>query len=260
MIADAGLSISALSCHSNPLHPDPAVAHAADDVFRQSVCLAERMEVPVVVTFSGCPGDSEGASHPNWITTPWPPEFHDVLEWQWEQKAIPYWTDAGRFASQHGVKIALEPHPGFLVYNVETARRLRAATDPAVGVNFDPSHLYWQGVDIPSAIAALGPAIFHVHAKDVTLDRRNVDVNGVIDAKSYRRMAERSWIFRSVGWGHDALEWKRIVSALRLAGYDHVVSIEHEDALASVDEGLRAAVDLLSPIVLRDPPVDPWWT
>ena len=157
-------------------------------------------------------------------------------------------------------KIALEPHPGFLVYNVETALRLRAATDPAVGVNFDPSHLYWQGVDIPSAIAALGPAIFHVHAKDVTLDRRNVDVNGVIDAKSYRRMAERSWMFRSVGWGHDALEWKRIVSALRLAGYDYVLSIEHEDALASVDEGLRAAVDLLSPIVLRDPPVDPWWT
>ena len=258
--ADAGLSISALSCHSNPLHPDPAVARAADEVFRQSVCLAERLEVPVVVTFSGCPGDSEGAAHPNWITTPWPPEFLDVLEWQWDQKAIPYWTDAGRFASKHGVKIALEPHPGFLVYNVETALRLRAATDPAVGVNFDPSHLYWQGVDIPSAIAALGPAIFHVHAKDMAFDRRNVDVNGVIDAKSYRRMAERSWLFRSVGWGHDALEWKRIVSALRLAGYDHVVSIEHEDALASVDEGLRAAVDLLSPIVLRDPPVDPWWT
>jgi sugar phosphate isomerase/epimerase len=242
------------------LHPDPSVAKAADEVFRQTVCLAERLEVPVVVTFSGCPGDDEGAAHPNWITTPWPPEFQDVLEWQWEQKAIPYWVDAGRFASQHGVKVALEPHPGFLVYNVETALRLRAATNPAVGVNFDPSHLYWQGVDMPSAIAALGPAIFHVHAKDMTFDRRNVDVNGVIDAKSYRRMNERSWLFRSVGWGHDALEWKRIISALRLAGYDHVVSIEHEDALASVDEGLRAAVDLLRPIVLRDPPADPWWT
>lgn len=260
VITDAGLSISALSCHANPLHPDPAIAAAAHANFQQTVLLAERLEVPVVVTFSGCPGDAEAAAHPNWITTPWPPEFQDVLEWQWEQKAIPYWSRAGQFAADHGIRIALEPHPGFLVYNVETALRLRAATQASVGVNFDPSHLYWQGVDMPSAIAALGSAIFHVHAKDVTLDRRNVAVNGVIDAKSYRRIAERSWLFRSVGWGHDALEWKRIVSALRVAGYDYVLSIEHEDALASIDEGLGAAVALLSEVVLRDQPVDPWWT
>jgi sugar phosphate isomerase/epimerase len=260
LIADAGLTISALSCHANPLHPDPSVATAADCVFRKTVALAERLEVPVVVTFSGCPGDSEGAAHPNWITTPWPPEFLDVLAWQWEQKAIPYWVDAGRFAADHGIKVALEPHPGFLVYNPETALRLRAAAGPAIGVNFDPSHLYWQGVDIPAAIAALGQAIFHVHAKDVAFNRQNVAVNGVLDAKSYRRMQERSWMFRSVGWGHDELEWKRLVSALRLAGYDYVLSIEHEDALASVDEGLQAAVDLLSRVVLREPPVEPWWT
>ena len=259
-IADAGLSISALSCHANPLHPERAVAVAADEIFRKTVLLAERLEVPVVVTFSGCPGDAETAAHPNWITTPWPPEFQDVLEWQWEKKAIPYWSEAGRFAADRGIKIALEPHPGFLVYNVETALRLRAATHPAVGVNFDPSHLYWQGADIPSAVAALGTAIFHVHAKDLAFDRHNVAVNGVIDTKSYRRLAERSWLFRSVGWGHDILEWKRIVSALRLVGYDYVLSIEHEDALASIDEGLRAAVDLLSQVVLRDPPADPWWT
>ena len=259
-IADAGLSISALSCHANPLHPEHAVAVAADEIFRKTVLLAERLEVPVVVTFSGCPGDAETAAHPNWITTPWPPEFQDVLEWQWEKKAIPYWSEAGRFAADRGIKIALEPHPGFLVYNVETALRLRAATHPAVGVNFDPSHLYWQGADIPSAVAALGTAIFHVHAKDLAFDRHNMAVNGVIDTKSYRRLAERSWLFRSVGWGHDILEWKRIVSALRLVGYDYVLSIEHEDALASIDEGLRAAVDLLSQVVLRDPPADPWWT
>jgi len=259
-ITDAGLAISALSCHNNPLHPDQAIAKTADDTIRRTVLLAERLEVPVVVTFSGCPGDADTAAHPNWITTPWPPEFEDVLEWQWAEKAIPYWTDTGRFAADHGIKIALEPHPGFLVYNVETALRLRAATNASVGVNFDPSHLYWQGADMPSAIAALGPAIFHVHAKDVTLDRGNVAVNGVIDTKSYRRLAERSWLFRSVGWGHDALEWKRIVSALRVAGYDYVLSIEHEDALASIDEGLGAAVELLSDVVLRDPPAVPWWT
>jgi sugar phosphate isomerase/epimerase len=82
----------------------------------------------------------------------------------------------------------------------------------------------------------------------------------VIDVKTYRRMAERSWLFRSVGWGHDELEWKRIVSALRLSGYDYVMSIEHEDALASRDEGLKQAVDLLSRVILTEPPVEAWWT
>jgi sugar phosphate isomerase/epimerase len=259
-VTDAGLTISALSCHNNPLHPDAAEARHSDETLRSSIRLAEQLGVPVVVTFSGCPGDFDGAKHPNWITAPWPPEFGEVLEWQWETKAIPYWRDLSAFAADHGVRIALEPHPGFLVYNVETALRLREAAGPHIGVNFDPSHFFWQGVDVPAAIRALGPAIFHVHAKDVALDRENVAVNGVIDAKSYRRMNERSWLFRTVGWGHGELEWKRIVSALRLAGYDYVMSIEHEDALASVDEGLRAAVDLLSRVVLTEAPVEAWWT
>lgn len=260
MVTDAGLTISALSCHNNPLHPDPAIACEADAVLRQSIRLAAKMQVPTVVTFSGCPGDSEGAKHPNWVTAPWPHEFLDVLDWQWEEKAIPYWIRAAKFAADHGVTIALEAHPGFLVYNVDTLLKLRAAVGPVIGINFDPSHLFWQGVDMPAAIRALGSAIFHVHAKDVALDQQNIAVNGVIDVKSYRRMAERSWLFRSVGWGHGELEWKRIVTALRLAGYDYVVSIEHEDALVSVDEGLRAAVDVLSRVVLREPPVDAWWT
>jgi sugar phosphate isomerase/epimerase len=259
-VEDAGLTISALSCHSNPLHPNAAVAGAADSLFRQTVRLAARMGVRTVITFSGCPGDAEGAHHPNWVTTPWPPEYLEVLDWQWEEKAIPYWTNAARFAADHNVTIAIEAHPGFLVYNVETLLKLRSAVGTTVGINFDPSHLFWQGVDIPSAIRALDDSIYHVHAKDLAFDRANTAVNGVIDVKSYRRMNERSWLFRSVGWGHDELQWKLIVSALRLAGYDYVISIEHEDALASVDQGLRAAVDLLSRVVLTEPPVDAWWT
>lgn len=259
-LEDAGLTISALSCHGNPLHPDASIARADDELFRQTVRLASKMGVPTVVTFSGCPGDFEGAKHPNWITTPWPPEFLEVLDWQWEKKAIPYWSDAATFAEDHGVTVALEAHPGFLVYNADTMLKLRAAVGKNVGINFDPSHLFWQGVDIPSAIRALSDCIFHVHAKDLAFDRQNVAVNGVLDAKSYRQMRERSWLFRTVGWGHNETVWKEIISALRLAGYDHVVSIEHEDALASVDEGLQAAVDFLSRIVLTEPPVDPWWT
>ena len=259
-LADAGLTISALSCHGNPLHPDRPRAEADDQVFRNTVRLAEVLEVPVVVTFSGCPGDGPDARHPNWVTTPWPPEYLEVLDWQWQERAIPYWTNATAFAADHGVKVALEAHPGFLVYNTDTALKLRAAAGPHLGVNVDPSHLYWQGMDPVAVIRALGDAIFHVHAKDVALDPANVAVDGVLDTRSYRCLAKRSWLFRTVGWGHDELAWKQIVSALRLAGYDYVVSIEHEDALASVDEGLRSAVDLLHRVLLAEPPVDAWWT
>lgn len=259
-IEDHGLTISALSCHGNPLHPKSSIAMNDDEVFRKTIRLAERLKVPVVVTFSGCPGDSDTASYPNWVTCPWPPDFQDVLSWQWEKKTVPYWSDASKFAVEHGVKVALEPHPGFVVYNVETALKLRAIVGDSLGVNFDPSHFFWQGVDVPAAIRALGQAIFHFHAKDSALDPQNVALNGVIDGKPYTEMADRAWMFRTVGWGHDLLVWKQIVSALRLVGYDYVISIEHEDALASLDEGLMGAVDILKRAILREPPVEAWWT
>ena len=258
-LADAGLIISALSCHGNPLHPDKAFAKDHDEVFRKSVRLAELLGVETVITFSGCPGDSDASKWPNWVTCPWPPDYLKVLEWQWEKKVIPYWTRAGKFAKDHGVRVALEAHPGFVVYSVETALKLREAVGPQIGVNFDPSHLFWQGVDVPAAIRALGDSIFHFHAKDVALDRDNVRLNGVLDPKSYADMANRSWLFRTVGWGHGASDWAEIMSALRMVGYDHVVSIEHEDALASVDEGLANAVRFLRPLILKEQPAEAWW-
>ncbi len=157
------------------------------------------------------------------------------------------------------MRVALEAHPGFCVYNTETLLRLRAATSPALGINLDPSHLWWQGMDIPTVIAALGDAIFHVHAKDVALAPTKIARNGVLDTKSYAEMKERSWLFRTVGWGHSELEWKAIVSALRLVGYDYVLSIEHEDALVSLHEGLTSATALLARVVLTEPAVEPWW-
>jgi sugar phosphate isomerase/epimerase len=259
-LADQGLIISALSCHGNPVHPDEAIAREHDTVFRKTVQLAERMQVPVVITFSGCPGGSAQDTTPNWITAAWPPEYADALAWQWEQRLIPYWRGATAFAKDAGVKVALEAHPGFCVYNPETALRLRAAAGDHLGVNFDPSHMWWQSIDIPKAIAALGEAVFHFHAKDVAINPAMRDVNGVLDTKSYREMAQRSWLFRSVGWGHSELEWKQIASALRLVGYDYVMSIEHEDALASIHEGLSSAIATLSRVVLQEPQVEPWWT
>ena len=258
-LADAGLEISALSCHNNPVHPRAEIAKRDDEVLRQTIRLAERMEVSTVVTFSGCPGGGPEDRTPNWITAAWPPEFAEALAWQWAERLLPYWRELNSVAADAGVRVALEAHPGFCVYNVETLFKLRAAAGEAIGINLDPSHLWWQGVEIPAAIRELGDAIFHFHAKDVAIDPRNCARNGVLDTKSYGQMAERSWLFRSVGWGHGEAEWKAIVSALRLVGYDGVLSIEHEDALASTHEGLSTALAMLSRVVLAEPPVEPWW-
>jgi sugar phosphate isomerase/epimerase len=258
-LADAGVSISALSCHGNPVHPNLEIAKRDDATFRQTVRLAEALQVPVVVTFSGCPGAGPAETRPNWITTAWPPEFLEGLDWQWNERLIPYWREAEAFAANVGVRVALEAHPGFCVYNPETLLALRAATGKSLGINLDPSQLWWQGVNIPAAITLLGDAIFHFHAKDIALDPVNTGRNGVLDAKSYTRMRERSWLFRSVGWGHSELEWKQIASTLRLAGYDYVMSIEQEDALASTHEGLSSAVAMLARVLLTEPPMEAWW-
>lgn len=261
-IESRGMAISALSCHGNPLHPDLTVAKAAHEVWVKTAHLAELLEVPVVNTFSGCPGDCADSRIPNWITCAWPPEYPEVLRWQWEELAVPYWRDQCELARRHGVKIALEMHPGFLVYNPETLLRLRSAAGSELGANFDPSHLFWQGIDPVAAIRVLAAAdaIFHVHAKDTHIDRNTVAANGILDAKPYQRVRDRAWTFRTVGFGHGEATWRDIVSALRIAGYDDVISIEHEDSLLSRDEGLGRAVEFLQRIVPDEPPDEPWWT
>jgi sugar phosphate isomerase/epimerase len=119
-ILGAGLQISALSCHGNPLHPQKKIAVAHQETFRKTVKLAKLLKVDTVACFSGCPGDQERAKNPNWVTCAWPTEYAEMLDWQWSKVAIPYWKTEARFAEQHGVRIALEMHPGFLVYNTDT--------------------------------------------------------------------------------------------------------------------------------------------
>jgi sugar phosphate isomerase/epimerase len=258
-ITDRGLELSALSCHGNPLHPDPDFAKAQHDVHRKTVRLAEKLGVKTVINFSGCPGDSDKATRPNWVTCPWPPDYSEILEWQWEKKVLPYWTREAKFARNHGVRIAFEMHPGFVVYNTETMLRLRKECGSTLGANFDPSHLFWQGMDPLVSIKALGKAIFHVHAKDCRVDPQNTAENGVLDTKHYGDELHRSWIFRTVGYGHGAEFWTDFVSTLRTVGYDDVLSIEHEDSLMSVNEGFQKAVAFLQRILLKEKLGEMWW-
>jgi sugar phosphate isomerase/epimerase len=246
-----GMTIAALSVHGNPVHPDAAAAASFERDFEQAVLLAEKLGIDRIVTFSGCPGGAPGDATPNWVTCPWPGDFTKILNYQWNEVLIPYWKKTAAFAEAHGVtRVALEMHPGFCVYNPETLLKLREAVGPVIGANFDPSHLFWQGVDPVAAIRYLGDAIYFFHAKDTRIDAINAARTGVLDTKHYGDEIHRSWVFRTVGYGHDAAVWRDIVSNLRLVGYDDVMSIEHEDSLMSASEGLQKAIRFLKDVMM----------
>ncbi len=260
-VQDRGLSISAFSCHGNPISPDEEFANQCHEDFVKTVKLASLLDVPVVNTFSGTPGGHEGDQSPNWPVTPWPSEYSDTLDWQWNEKLIPYWKEQGKFAEEHGVKIGLELHAGFLVHTPYTMLKLREATSPAVGANLDPSHLWWQGIDPVAAIKILGneDAIHHFHAKDTYIDQDNVNMYGLTDMQPYSNVKTRAWTFRSVGYGHGTQEWSNIISALRTYGYDYVISIEHEDPIMSINEGFSQAVKNLKSVIIEEQPAEMWW-
>ncbi|MBV9848652.1 MAG: sugar phosphate isomerase/epimerase [Armatimonadetes bacterium] len=260
-VESRGLTLDSLSVHGNPIHPDKAIAEDHHKAFENAVLLAEKLDLGVVNGFSGCPGDGPRAKNPNWVTCAWPDEYRDILDYQWKKVAIPYWKRENKFLKAHNVKFAIEAHPGFIVYNPETILKLRDAAGSQIGANFDPSHFWWQGIDPIAAVRALGEAgaVFHVHAKDTRIDPYNAAINGNLDTKSYGDELHRSWVFRSVGYGHTLTWWRDFVSNLRMIGYDDVLSIEHEDSLMSNMEGLRKAMETLKASVITEKPGAMTW-
>ena len=255
-----GLPISQLNCSGNPISPVPGEAAKHRDAFLQTIRLAEKLGIDTIADFSGCPGGGPRDETPNWVTCPWPEDFLSILAYQWNDVLIPFWTWAVREAADYGVtKIGLEMHPGFCVYNPETLLRLRAEVGNAIGSNFDPSHLIWQGIDIPEAVLSLRDAIFHVHAKDTRVSARNIRKNGNLDTKHYSDAERRAWVFAAVGYGNGEHYWKSIMNALATIGYDGVISIEHEDGFMSKDEGLRKAIEMLNRMIIREKPGAMWW-
>lgn len=260
-VESRGLTISAFSCHNNPVSPNKEEAQEAHETLVKTIKLASLLGVPVVNTFSGTPGSHEDSKHSNWPISPWPNEYTDIYNWQWEEKLIPYWKEIGKLAEEHNVKIGIELHGGFSVHTPYTLLKLRNATSPAIGANLDPSHLWWQGIDPVAAIKILGKenAIHHFHAKDTFIDQENVNMHGLTDMQPYGDVQTRAWTFRSVGCGHSIQEWSDMMSALRTYGYDYVVSIEHEDPLMSIDEGFSRAVTNLKSVLIKDQPAEMWW-
>ena len=261
LLKQYNMALPALACHGNPLHPDAAIAAKFEEDFKNAILLAEKLGVDTLVGFSGCPGDCAESKYPNWVTCTWPNDYKKILDWQWNERLIPYWKKTAAFAAAHGVKkIAFEMHPGFMVYNPPTLLRLREAVGDVIGANVDPSHLFWQGIDPVEAVKALQGAIYHFHAKDTKINNAATSVTGVLDTSGYGNTLARSWEFRTVGYGHGKEVWNDIISTLKAVGYDGVISIEHEDPLMSPKEGLEKAVAFLKDAIIFENPADMWWT
>ena len=244
-----GLSLCALNCSGNPLAYEKDMA-VTEKTFR----LAERLGVKKIVMMSGLPAGCPGDTTPCWITTSWPPETQDILEYQWNDVAIPAWQKLVHLAADCGIeKIALENHGAQLVYNPRTLLRLREAVGPMVGMNLDPSHLFWMGGDPIAAARVLGEhgALYHVHGKDSRPEARMWEPDGMLDTLPIDKFSGRAWNYVAVGAGHDLRWWKEFISVLRMAGYDDVISLEMEDLTLPMLEGHLTSLDTLRQALVR---------
>ncbi len=237
-LAAKGLSISGLGYYPNPLHPDPEQRAMVTRHLRKVITAAGLMGVPVVNTFVGA--NRTKTQDENWA----------------DAQAI--FPDLVRYAQDHGVRIAIENCPMIftydewpsghnLAYSPRIWRRMFEAWGETVGLNLDPSHLVWQMIDIERVVREFGPRIYHVHAKDLMIDREGLYEHGILSL--------------GMGWqvprlpGLGEVPWNRFVAALYRAGYDHVLCIEHEDrTFEGTDElvkrGFLLARDVLRPLIV----------
>jgi sugar phosphate isomerase/epimerase len=219
-----GLEISALAYYPNNLHPEDAHRDEVNAHLRRVVDAAQRLEVAIVGTFVG----NDPARSP--------------LENMKRFRQV--WPALVDYAGQHDVKIAIENCPMIFSYD-EWPGGTNLARSPAIweemfeavpsenfGLNLDPSHLVWQMIDYERVVYDYADRIFHVHAKDMEVDRDGLYRNGVLSL--------------GIGWqvprlpGLGEIRWDRFLAALYAVGYDGVVSIEHEDrAFEGTEELVR---------------------
>ena len=211
--ADRGLDVISLNANVNPLHPtDPAQGEGLKDTIR----IAGEMGIRTVCTMSGLPSGNATDTMPNWVVSSWPPETQAILRYQREERLLPFWSEIVALARASGVeRIALELHGNQCVYNVPSLLKLREAVGPVVGANLDPSHLFWMGADPLVAAEVLGPAIYHVHAKDTSLNAPVQAVTSLLENGSLMNIPARSWSYITLGFGR-----RRMVAAILLQAED----------------------------------------
>ncbi len=268
--AARGITITALNCNGNPLHPDPAVTHGAD--LLAAIPIAARLGVDRVITMSGAPANQPGGVRPAWVVNPWNSVDMDSLDHQWEV-AVPFWREIDRLAADHGVKVGIEMHPQNIVFNPPTLVRLVERTGAThVGAEMDPSHLFWQQIDPIVALEHLGELVVTAAAKDVRINPA-VALHGVLDDRFRRVPAEQdplqlgggytlcewptdsAWDFVAVGLGHDQDFWNRFVATLARTAPGVDLAIEHEDASLGRIEGLQVAASTLRTAIATIPDI-----
>lgn len=255
----SGLGISAFACHANPVHPVKEIAERFDRIMRSGVLVAEKMGVDTLVTFSGAPADCPESTRPNWVTHVFPYDGIATLDYQWNKCLIPYWRDFAKFTKQHGVRIAIEMHPGWAVSDPESLICLRENCGDNIGANFDPSHLIWHGVDCPTAIRKLSGMIYHFHAKDTLVDEEEMGKNGFFTHSGPICEGPRPFQFKIPTYGTGELYWKKMLTALRESGYDGTLSIEHEDTEFGQFDGVIRACEILRSMIYREPAAHCSW-
>jgi sugar phosphate isomerase/epimerase len=237
-LGSKGISISGLGYYPNPLHPDSEHRQQVISHLLKVITAARKMGVPVVNTFIGANG--QRPQKDNW------------------EEAKRVWPSIVAHARDAGVRIAIENCPMIfsldewpaghnLAYNPRIWRALLEEFGETVGLNLDPSHLVWQMIDIPRVVREFGSRIYHIHAKDLEIDREGLYENGILSA--------------GMGWqvprlpGLGEVPWARLFAALYRVGYDGVICIEHEDRrFEGTDElvkrGFLLARDVLRPYVV----------
>lgn len=243
-----GMEIVALNCSGNPLAPGALGEKHTASSYR-TVELAAKLGVKKIVMMSGLPGGGPDDKIPNWITSTvsWPDYMPGVIDYQWNEVAIPWWQAFTRHAAEHGIEqIALEEFPSQLVYNPSTLLRLREAVGDIIGMNLDPSHLIAMGADPIAAARKLEGVIYHVHGKDARIERGLADVDGLLEYQPVTQTKTRTWNYVAVGCGQDLKWWKEFFSVLRMTGYNGYVSLEMEDLTMSVEAGLGTSIDALN--------------
>ena len=233
-LSDKGLTVSALGYYPNPLHPDADHRKTVIDHLKRVITAASHMELSVVNTF--CGGDASKNVDKNW------------------ENALQVWPDIIAHARDCGVKIAFENCPMIfsydewpgghnIAYSPRIWRRIIESWDGEVGMNFDPSHLILQMIDQDRFIREFGSHMFHVHAKDLMIDRDGLYDRGILSA--------------GMGWqvprlpGLGDVDWAGFFAGLYRAGYDGPVIIEHEDRDFEGTEELVKRGFLLARGVLR---------
>jgi sugar phosphate isomerase/epimerase len=264
LFSSSGVTLTALNCNGNPLHPDPEVGpkHAKD--VRDAISLAALLGVKRVVTMSGVPQAHAGGTAPSWTVLPWDSVWLDARDYQWNEVAIPFWKDIQARAADADVNVCIEMHPHNVVYNPATMVRLAEEINAThVGAEMDPSHLFWQGIDPVAAVDSLGGLVYNAAAKDTRINNA-AKINGVLDDRFGRvlptdegavslggkytlsRWPEHSsWDFVAVGRGHDVAFWADFLKALHRIDPDMAVNIEHEDQELDQLEGLGYAAKTL---------------